>query len=341
MAILITSPSSNRKGKAARIPATFPLVSSQLLAARLLRRNGVVSRLTARKRSRRASKLLVRATLTEDVERVRVNPPTEGDLNQNGNLVGLPQVDLSTISGGDHPRVGDFHPDTVSVAVKHPREVSQDGAVVVRVVSTQHARDSLTALHRKTSKRTKVVARQVKGVLENQVPILVARGHHRRNKPLVNRPRVRAVTPRNKVSPRLSKLHVKRGTAVVVLSNVRRSVNVTVVVHTEQVRTSVRASSVEHSKVNTATNRARKLAGHARPHAVHVSPSELLRRGDDRRQLDRSEGLRAPRDTAKGCPRILTVLRTSTDIDLAILRLKGVPRATSLTVAHRNLAAKT
>src|SRR5690606_30517572 len=114
MAILITSPSLNRKGKAARIPATFPLVSSQLLATRLLRRNSVVSRLTARKCSRRASKLLVRATLTEDVERVRVSPPTEGDLNQNGNLVGLRQVDLSTSSGGDHTRVGHFHPDTRS-----------------------------------------------------------------------------------------------------------------------------------------------------------------------------------------------------------------------------------
>src|SRR5690606_14318125 len=148
MAILITSPSLNRKGKAARIPATFPLVSSQLLATRLLRRDSVVSILTARKRSRRASKLLVRATLTEDVARVSVNTPTEGDLKQDGNLVGLPHVDLSTISGGDHTRVGDFHPDTVCVAVKPPREVSQDGTVVVRVVSTQHTGDSLTTLHR-------------------------------------------------------------------------------------------------------------------------------------------------------------------------------------------------
>src|SRR5690606_10193154 len=148
-----------RKGKAARIPATFPLVSSQLLATRLLRRNSVVSRLTARKRSRRASKLLVRATLTEDVERVSVNPPTEGDLNQNGNLVGLPQVGLSTISGGHHARGGDLHPGTGSVAVKHPREASQDGTVVVRVVSSQRTGDSLATLRRKTGQRTKVGAR--------------------------------------------------------------------------------------------------------------------------------------------------------------------------------------
>src|SRR5690606_32761590 len=103
----------------------------------------------------------------------------------------------------------------------------------------------------------------------------------------------------------------------------------------------VKASSEERSSVNTATNCARNLAGHARPHTVHVSPSEPLRRGDDPRQLDRSEGLRAQRDTAKGRRITHTVQRTRTDTDLTNLRLKCVQRDNSFTEAHRNLAAKT
>src|SRR5690606_30275584 len=265
----------------------------------------------------------------------RAENPTESDLDQDRNLVGLPH--RHTVNGRG---VRDLDADLVGVAVAELREVTADNA---------NAR--VRRLAEVAADRTAVVGREAEQVTAGRSEVQASRvsdvavhvtGNLRTRKLTtetgVNGPAVELVVLGNQVVALKQTFNHVAGAEVDLVGGVRQDVSG---VDTGQSGTAQRLTSVEHGKVDTATNGVGHVGLNLGVQAVRVGPRELLRHRAHGRKLDRGERPGTPADARGRLNATLALLVGGTPADLADLGALRVHRNNGLAVADRDLLAQT